>query len=60
MNRDKINRQNIKLIIKDKLRNINRNNIKQKFKIFVYSLNYNIAQVKRCHVIQRRVLFLNK
>ena len=60
MNRIEMNRQSIKLIIKNRLKNINRNNIKQRFKIFVHLLNHNAAQVKRCHVIQRRVSFLNK
>ena len=60
MNRDEMNRQNIKSIIKDRLKNISRNNIKQRFKIFVHFLNHNAAQVKRCHVIQRRVSFLNE
>ena len=60
MNDDEINQQSIKSIIKNRLRNINRKNIKQKFKIFVYFLNYNAAQVKYYYIIQHRVLFLNK
>ena len=43
MNHDKMNRQNIKSIIKNRLKNINRNNIRQRFKISVYFLNYNVA-----------------
>ena len=46
-----MNRQNIKPIIENRLENINRNNIKKKFKIFVHFLNHNIAQIKRCHII---------
>ena len=46
-----MSRQNIKSIIKNQLRNINRNNVKQKFEIFVHFLNYNAVQIKRYHII---------